>query len=1027
MRTFVVRTFGWTACAALLFGPQLGEAQSTTGRITGRVTGGTGAAVAPVEGARVQLVGTQRAVPTSATGEYVLANLAPGSYVVRVSFIGYAAQSRPVTVADGQGATADFALVRAATQLDVVVTTATGQQSSRTQGNAVSSINAADRVQNTAVANVSDLLVAKAPGVQVLGSSLTGGGQRIRIRGQNSLSLNNEPIVVIDGVRMTSDNNSSSIGIGGTNPSRFSDLNPEEIERIEIVKGPSAATLYGTDAANGVIVITTKRGRAGRPELRAYTEQGLITDRTDYIDNYRAWRTGPTAATTSVPTNTVQCFLTQTVTTVAANRCTQDSVSRFNLYDDEDSSPLGTGRRQQYGLQLSGGSDVARYFLSGEWEDEVGVYEMPQFARDSILARRGTAAPEDQVRPNALRRTSLRANLNLTPVRALDVSVSTGFITSDQRLPQSDNNVTGLFGNTSGGAGNKDNGLFGYRTFTPDGIFAETTRQAINRFIGSSNANWRPLEWLAARGTAGIDYTARNESELCRRDQCVPFGTRPLGFKGNNRSEFFQYTGDMGATATVTPFENVESRTTVGGQYVGKVFARNGAFGENLTPGATQAGAGAIQQVTELRDESRTLGFFVEEQVGWRERLFVTAAVRTDRNSAFGREFDAVYYPKGSLSWVVSEESFFPGLAAISNLRLRAAAGASGVQPEPTDATRYFTATQASAENADVPALVFTALGNPDLKPERSTELEYGADLGLFANRLTLEITGYTKRTEDALIQRIVFPSAGTATSRFENIGSVKNRGVEFLLSGQLLQRDAIGIDLSLNGSTNRNRIVSLGETPAIVGATRQQRVGYPVDGYWQRQIRSYDDANGDGVITAAELVVDDTATYVGPDKPTLELSFQGGVDLFRKRLRVQALVDRKSGQYLLNGTERIRCESRNNCEGAIDPAASLFQKARATAVREHPSRTQGGYIEKADFTRIREVSATLTLPERLLRSTRTRSASLTFAARNLALFSDYTGLDPESNYFEGARGTVSDFQTAPPPSLFTLRLNVGF
>jgi hypothetical protein len=349
------------------------------------------------------------------------------------------------------------------------------------------------------------------------------------------------------------------------------------------------------------------------------------------------------------------------------------------------------------------------------------------------------------------------------------------------------------------------------------------------------------------------------------------------------------------------------------------------------------------------------------------------------------------------------------------------------VQPEPTDATRFYTSITASAENADVPALVFSALGNPDLKPERSNEVEYGADVGLFSNRLTLELTGYSKRTRDALIQRVIFPSAGAATSRFENIGAVKNTGFEFLVSGQVLNRDDMGIDLSVNGSTTRNRVLDLGDTPPIVGATRQQREGYPIDGFWQRKITSYDDTNGDNIITADELTVEDTATYVGADKPTLELSFQGGVELFQRRLRVQALVDRRSGGWLLNGTERIRCESRNNCAGAIDPAASLFEKARATAVREHSSRTQAGFIEKAAFTRIREVSATLTLPENLLGGLRARSASLTLAARNLSLFSDYTGLDPESNYFEGNRGTVSDFQTAPPPSLFTLRLNVGF
>lgn len=996
------------------------SAQEQTGRITGRVTNAAGT---PLGGVRLSITGTLLLTATDQSGQYTLAGVPAGSHEVRTTMLGFAQQRRLINVTSGGTATANFALDFSAVQLEGVVTTATGEQRKLELGNNIAQIGVAARVATAPVANMTDLLGAQAPGVQVLGSALTGGGQRIRIRGTNSLSLNNEPIFVIDGIRMNSDNNSSSIGIGGTNPSRVSDLNPEEIESIEIVKGPSAATLYGTDAANGVVLVKTKRGRAGPARWNAYAEGGMIKDRNEYPVAYRGWRTGATATTNSTPTNTVQCFLFQ----VAAGTCAQDSVSKFNLFKDRDASPNATGQRQQYGLQVSGGSEEARYFVSGEWEEEIGQLKMPGFAIDTIRARRGTDPLPEQIRPNALTKTSLRANVNVTPTSKLDLAASTGFITSLQRLPQTDNNTTGLLSNAFGGPGNKTNGLFGYRAFTPDGFFSETVAQGINRFIGSGNATYRAREWLNLRGTAGLDFTSRVDTDLCRRDQCTGFGTSLLGFKEDNRTEFFRYTADGSASGTFNPLADLASRTTLGLQWVKAVFDRNGAFGSDLPPGSTQVDAGAIKDVSEVRDESKTLGIFIEEQLTWRDRLFVTGAVRLDDNSAFGKDFDAVTYPKLMFSWVASEESIFPRTDWLSSLRLRAAVGASGTQPGATDAIPFYSASTATADNVDVPAVVFTAIGNPTLKPERATELEAGFDAAFLRDRFGLEFTYYSKRTEDALVSRRLAPSIGAAINRFENIGSVKNAGVEYTVTARAVDRAAIGVDFTLAGSTNRNKLLELGEgvTP-IVGATRQQRPGYPLDGFWQRALTSYSDADGDGLIELSEISVTDTAVYIGPDKPTREISLAMGAEVLGRRLRLSALVDHKGGHYLLNGTERIRCESRNNCQGLVDPNASAFLQARAIAVRVHSSRTQAGFMERADFVRLRELAANYTLPERFAARARARSATFTIAARNLRFWSDYTGLDPESNYFGGNLGTVSDFQTAPPPTYFTFRMVLG-
>src|SRR5881392_3886504 len=315
----VALLMGWVAVAS--------AQQGTVGGTVKDATSGN-----PIVAARVAAVGTSSFAQTNATGHYVLPGLSPGPVTLRVSAIGYGAATQVVTVTAGEVTAQDFTLALQPYSLDEIVVTATGEQAKREVGNVINTIHADSLVATRPIANMNDLLGAKAPGVEVLAGNLTGAGARVRIRGTNSLSLNNEPLYIIDGIRMTADNNSSSIGIGGTNPSRINDINPEEIESIEIIKGPSAAALYGTAASTGVIIIKTKRGKPGATRWNLYAEQGFIKDYNTYPTAFRGWMTHPSgiADSGSLPTNGVQCFLTD----VAAGRCSQDSVTAFNLFED---------------------------------------------------------------------------------------------------------------------------------------------------------------------------------------------------------------------------------------------------------------------------------------------------------------------------------------------------------------------------------------------------------------------------------------------------------------------------------------------------------------------------------------------------------------------------------------------------------------------------------------------------------------------------------------------------------------------
>ena len=986
------------------------HAQQQTGTVTGRVVEATSGA--PVPAVQVNVVGTNLGGISAQNGEFTIRNVPAGQQRVRAIRVGFAESVQAVTVAAGQTATITFRMSAAAVTLSPVVTTATGEQRRVEVGNAVGQIAAAEVTQTQAVQSVGDLLNARTPGVQVLQGNMTGAGSRVRIRGTSSLSLSNEPIYVIDGIRMESSTNSTSIGVGGTTPSRVSDLNPEEIESIEVLRGPSAATLYGTDAANGVVIITTKRGREGAPQWTAYTEQGLVYDNHDWPTSYFGY------GTTSTGTATGNCYNYLLASGACASR---DSVRQVNPATNDSLTPLSTGNRQQYGLQVRGGSESIRYFVSGEWENETGLLEIPS-AGLARLRTDGIDVLSEWERPNAVRRASARANLDVTLSDNADLTASANYIALNQRFPQSDNNIN-AWGPTLFGANRN-----GYGFFDPADSFQETVTQNVDRFIGQVGGNFRPASWLALRSNFGLDLALRKDDDICRFEQCAPFGQNRLGFKEENRTNFYQYTADVGATGTFQLTESINSQTRVGAQFFRNLNDRNEASAEQLPPGATQVSAGAIKDAGEETADSRTLGAYIEEALSFNDRLFVTAAVRTDRNSAFGQNFQAVYYPKLSVSWVLSEEPFFSTPTWVNQFRVRSAYGSAGRQPNPNDAAAFFTTVTSRLDESEAPGVVFSALGNPNLKPERSTEFEAGVDGTFWDNRVNAEFTYYTKDARDALISRVLPPSIGTgATTRFENLGQVTNSGIEYLVGVQAIRSDAFSWDFTINGSRNSNELVDLGGVPPVIGTTVRTVEGYPLNGYWERPF-TYNDANGDNLIAATEIDVADSAVFLGYSQPRTEIAVTNGFDFLNRQFRLQALVDYKGGHLLYNNTERFRCVDAANCAGLSLENAPLDEQARAVAARvgENGLRTLSGYIEDASFIRFRELSLTYNAPESFAtRLFRGRSFQATIAARNLGFITDYTGLDPESNYGQGDLPT--DFLTQPPPSYVTLRINVGF
>jgi TonB-dependent starch-binding outer membrane protein SusC len=996
----------WLAACLLLPGE---IAAQTTGTVTGRVTDPTGQ---PIAGAQVYLAGTQRGQLTNQEGRFLIANVPVGDYDVRATIIGYGEMTRRVSVSSGGTAVADFTLSQSAIELGAVIVTAVGQeQRKRELGNSIGSINVA-ATELAAVNSLSALLQARSPGVSVGSVSGTSGtAARIRIRGSNSVSLSNEPLVIVDGVRV---NSSGFIiaGTGGQDASRLDDFSPENIESIEILKGPAAAALYGTAAANGVVQITTKRGRAGPARWSFYTEQGRLEDKTDYPSSY-------TAASNSGGSGPGRRCV---VFDIAMGVCSDvPGLRSYNPLRDPDNPVFRTGSRSQYGMTVSGGGDLATYFLGLDIEGEEGVL------RPSAIT--GTD-------PNDLSRINLRVNVNARPSDKLDLGLRTGYMTSDLTLPANDNHLLGIHLNGLLGSGDPDIRGGYYNIPSADQMLSNFLNQEARRFTTAANVNFRPLSWLSLTGSGGVDQVTRHDNQFMPPNVITNYTTTYRdGFRNSNRVENTILTATVNGAATFELLSDLISTSSLGGQYNREDYHDTRGGGVGIAAGTTSlSGASRLFTATENTIENATVGAFVQQQFAWRDRMFLTGAVRGDDNSAFGTQVGFVWYPSLSASWVVSEESYFPDVPLISSLRLRTAYGKSGLRPSFRDAITYYSPVTVRIQGAEASAVTLAGTGSSELRPETAREIEAGFDMGLVDDRFGIDITYYDKRSEDALIRRTLAPSLGLTATAFANVGSVSNKGWEAQLRANVVRTDNVDLELTLSGTTTKNRLEQLADDiPEVSVATGRNRMihreGFPLGSYWQRRV-TYADGNGDGLLQLAEVTLGDTLEYQGQPFPTREASLSAQLRLF-DRFTLSGLLDYKGGHQHMNFTRFDRCSWEQLCEQTyVRESASLRDQAAWIAYNIlEPNTNTSLYIEDGDFVKLRELSLSASLPQEWLDRTGfgMSAARLTLSGRNLKTWTDYRGIDPEINQGGIANFFTQEYYTQPPVRRYTLRVDVNF
>ncbi|HKJ92463.1 MAG TPA: TonB-dependent receptor, partial [Longimicrobiales bacterium] len=796
-----------------------------------------------------------------------------------------------------------------------------------------------------------------------------------------------------------------------------------DIDNIEVVKGPAASAMYGTAAANGVILITTKRGRPGTTKWNAFVESGIINDVTDYPDNFLSYEirdsSKPLFRTNGLFSNDTTAYVICNNRSVAAGTCTQDATMSFNTLMDSRTTPFVQGHHQVYGLSVRGGTEAVRYFVSGQYTDEQGVISF-----------------------NTMKQTNFRANLDAKLATNTDMSVSFGYAGSTLSLNNNDNSIfspliNGLLGRayyvppdeTRSGGTPVNNYNYGFQ-FNMDELSNLPSYQGVDRYMSSANLKWRPLSWLSFSGNAGLDLTDNNDYETLQRNKLPIAYSYANGYRADTRGTRYLYTlqGSSIGTFELTP--DLVSTTTVGAQYTRNNNEDTYCYGSSLIPGTASCGTTSeLFSIDENYFEVRTMGYYVQQEFGWRDKMFLAGGIRGDDNSNFGQNLGFIYYPSVSLSWVLGDEEWFPHYDWLNTVRLRSAWGTAGLTPGFRQAVTLYNATTVAMPVGDRAGVSLGVTGNDLLKPERTREYEMGFDTGLFDNRLSLAFTYFNRKSSNALISRRLPPSLGLTASVFDNLGSALNSGTELGLHANIIDSRMFGLNLGLNNTTIHNKILELGKDVQDIilnRGTQRHTNGYSMGSFFQPKV-TWNDADGNGKLTNSEVTVDSVDSYLGPSLPTWERSVYADVR-FSDWLTLSTLFEGRGGNYQMYDTEAFRCHANGSqgCAAVADPNASLRDQAAYIAYQYLGS--EALYVEKADFYKWRELSVTLRLPEAwATKVPRAQGLSLTLAGRNLATFTKYPGLDPEVVEASTSQFNQSEFNTQPPVRYLTIRLDYVF
>lgn len=978
MRMSYFRPISALLITLALVSTRAGAQQTNTvrGRITDVQTG------APVASAQVSLAGTSLGSSTNADGAFNIAGVPDGAHDLLVRRIGFVPRTTRIVVGTGMSDLAIALQPSPAFLEQIVVTGSATATTVRALGTSVAIVGGSEISEARSV-TVDQALQGKVAGAQITQNSGNpgGGGLSVRLRGTGSIISGSEPLYIVDGVIV--DNNSDQLinfGARTNVQNRLADLDPNDIERIEIVRGAAAAALYGSRANNGVVQIFTKRGHAGAPR---------ITLGTRYTNERVAKRLALNLAPLDAAGN---------------------PVTRYDYQNDI----FHIGSLKETHLSAEGGNDKTTYYIGGSYTGEEGI-----------------------IKGSSSLRRSARVNVSQILVPGLKLNVGANYISSNSQFEPN---------------GESGQGVITALLFTPttfsfypvNGVYPQAPTgsgfsnplavidlwkapQTVNRFIGSANAVYTPTSNLLMQYTLGFD------GYQMEADQFIPRNTiasEPTGYTTAIIRDSRIVNNDGVATLTTHPSSALELGSSLGVNYTTQFISTTSATSRDLLATGELVSAGAVPAAGQSRYNLVTLGFYGQQTLAWRDKLYLNGALRRDASSTFGARDRWQWYPKLSASYVISDEPWFSSSAIgrpFSSLRLRSALGYAGNQPSIANAYASFDSYVKVVNNDRVGVVNSLTLGNDALRPERQRELEFGADMGFLGERLNFEGTVYSKKVTDALLSRPL-PTSSGYTSILDNIGEISNKGFELLVRTRNVERPAFTWGSTITYSRNRNRVDKLIGAPFTLGYANRVEQGQPL-GYLYAELPLKNAAGGDS-LNAAGLIIRNSPTIsgkVGDPNPKWIGSLLNEFDLGPK-VHFRVLLDGSFGGNVLNFTKRTM----DTFGTSADVARELLPVGDPNRVAPGYARSKrffyGEYTENGSYVKLREISATVNLMPSLAQAVRAQNIALTISGRNLHTWTKYSGFDPEMNLF--GQLTVergNDFGTYPIPRMWSVGIQAFY
>lgn len=1079
--------FSFMLMLAFTFSESWAQERTVSGKVTAIENG------EPLPGVNVVLKGTTTGTVTDIDGNYKL-SVPSGDGSLVFSFIGLATEE----IAIGSRSVIDVQMSTDIEELSEVVVTAVGVESNkRALGYSVQNVDAQEII-NSRETNLVSSLSAKVAGVNVVSASGSpGAAARITIRGQRSITGSNEPLFVVDGVPI--DNSSEGNGVAGVdNANRMIDINPNDIASMSVLKGPAATALYGIRAANGAVIITTKRGETGKPKIvysTAYTVDE-VNRNYDFQNKYAqgrpnegefAWNGphtgegfswGPAISGLEFATDPNNPFAPEGGFNAAGEYIFdrngflvptgEGNGIPARAYDNNDNFFV-RGYTWDNNISVSGGNENVKYFMSFGRLYQTGVVPNATFGR-----------------------TTAKATVSAKLAEKLDVTTSVTYSNSGGNRIQRGSNISGVmlgllrttptFDNANGYSDGQDAADDPSTYIFPDGeqrsyragiydnpfwtVNKNPFEDEVDRVIGFINPTYEILPWLKASVKVGVDhFTDKRESAFDINSAAQPAGEVNL---------ITQSVSTINTDALLLINKEINQdfylSSTIGHNYYRRRSQINDAFGTTMAiPGFYDISNTTDILALKEYNERALHGVFGDFKLSWRETVFLNLTGRNDWSSTLPAENNSFFYPSASVGVVLTEALGMANNPILPYLKLRASWGQVG-NDAPIYATRSVF-TQAEVEGDGFTAGVFFPLsqgnaferdefvGNSELKPETTTTIEFGADFKLLEGRITGDVTYYNSETTDQIIPLSISPTTGYLL-RVANAGLITNEGWEVVLTGRPIETNNFSWDIGLNFTQYESIVEELAVDDiglaGFVGTSSRVRVGQPygviVGGSYQRTDdgRRIVGSNGWPLVSSEQNVI-------GDPNPDWTAGLRN--TLSYKGLSLSALLDIRKGGDIWNGTHgimkyfgtaEVTGEQRDVRGFVFDGVVQVGEDGDGNPVYAenttpvdfaNPANGLNGIywvrygfggvdednIEDGSWVRLRELTLNYSLPKSLLSNTFINAVDISITGRNLALWTDFTGIDPETNLTADSNGFGLNYFNMPNTRSYGATLKVTF